>query len=162
MLIIISSLIAVYSSFCNSSCRCEADEGRWVRFLVGLSCKNFSIFSLLFFLCFCPKNPTFHPPLQIVKNQKEIVFEVIVCDSGARGMHQRMDFVRLNKPKCRLDKNESNPDVLKFELHHFACRMILGYAYPAYECYKSVEMNKPEIERLRFWCQYWFVTPRAF
>ena len=35
--------------------------------------------------------------------------------------------------------------------------MILGYAYPAYECYKSVELNKPEIEQLRFWCQYWSV-----
>ncbi|KAK4434613.1 HVA22-like protein i [Sesamum alatum] len=33
--------------------------------------------------------------------------------------------------------------------------LILGYAYPAYECYKSVELNKPDIEQLRFWCQYW-------
>ncbi|PKA59499.1 HVA22-like protein i [Apostasia shenzhenica] len=36
--------------------------------------------------------------------------------------------------------------------------MILGYAYPAYECYKTVEMNKPEIEQLRFWCQYWILV----
>lgn len=40
-----------------------------------------------------------------------------------------------------------------FNLH---CRMIFGYAYPAYECYKSVELNKPDIEQLRFWCQYWY------
>ncbi|KAK4387461.1 HVA22-like protein i [Sesamum angolense] len=33
--------------------------------------------------------------------------------------------------------------------------LIFGYAYPAYECYKSVELNKPDIEQLRFWCQYW-------
>lgn len=36
--------------------------------------------------------------------------------------------------------------------------MILGYAYPAYECYKTVDMNKPEIEQLRFWCQYWILV----
>ncbi|KAF3794918.1 HVA22-like protein i [Nymphaea thermarum] len=33
--------------------------------------------------------------------------------------------------------------------------MLLGYTYPAYECFKTVEKNKPEIEQLRFWCQYW-------
>lgn len=36
--------------------------------------------------------------------------------------------------------------------------MIFGYAYPAYECYKVVEKNKPEIEQLRFWCQYWILV----
>ncbi|KAF6142929.1 hypothetical protein GIB67_003885 [Kingdonia uniflora] len=36
--------------------------------------------------------------------------------------------------------------------------MIFGYAYPAYECYKTVEKNKPEIEHLRFWCQYWILV----
>ncbi|ONK80159.1 uncharacterized protein A4U43_C01F14520 [Asparagus officinalis] len=36
--------------------------------------------------------------------------------------------------------------------------MILGYAYPAYECYKSIELNKPEINQLRFWCQYWILV----
>ncbi|XP_054817923.1 putative HVA22-like protein g [Prosopis cineraria] len=36
--------------------------------------------------------------------------------------------------------------------------MIFGYAYPAYECYKTVEKNKPEIEQLRFWCQYWILV----
>ncbi|KAI7733230.1 hypothetical protein M8C21_006194, partial [Ambrosia artemisiifolia] len=33
----------------------------------------------------------------------------------------------------------------------------LAYAYPAYECYKSVEKNKPDVEQLRFWCQYWII-----
>ena len=37
------------------------------------------------------------------------------------------------------------------------CRLVLGYAYPAYDCYKTVELNRPEIEQLRFWCQYWYV-----
>ncbi|KNA16943.1 hypothetical protein SOVF_084590 [Spinacia oleracea] len=44
---------------------------------------------------------------------------------------------------------------------HFLTRglvMIFGYAYPAYECYKTVERNKPEIEQLRFWCQYWILV----
>ncbi|KAG8377907.1 hypothetical protein BUALT_Bualt08G0082400 [Buddleja alternifolia] len=36
--------------------------------------------------------------------------------------------------------------------------LIFGYAYPAYECYKTVELNKPEIEELRFWCQYWILV----
>ncbi|KAL1534780.1 putative HVA22-like protein g [Salvia divinorum] len=36
--------------------------------------------------------------------------------------------------------------------------MVLGYAYPAYECYKSMELNKPDIEQLRFWCQYWVLV----
>ncbi|KMZ70259.1 Receptor expression-enhancing protein 3 [Zostera marina] len=35
--------------------------------------------------------------------------------------------------------------------------LALGYAYPAYECFKTVEKNKPDIERLRFWCQYWIL-----
>ncbi|KAI3861470.1 hypothetical protein MKW98_000422 [Papaver atlanticum] len=36
--------------------------------------------------------------------------------------------------------------------------MVFGYAYPAYECFKTVEKNKPEIEQLRFWCQYWILV----
>ncbi|CAF2140215.1 unnamed protein product [Brassica napus] len=35
--------------------------------------------------------------------------------------------------------------------------MVFGYAYPAYECFKTVERNKPEIQQLQFWCQYWYV-----
>jgi len=35
--------------------------------------------------------------------------------------------------------------------------MALGYVYPAYECYKIVETNRPDIEQLRFWCQYWII-----
>jgi receptor expression-enhancing protein 1/2/3/4 len=38
-----------------------------------------------------------------------------------------------------------------------SCRLVLGYAYPAYDCYKTVELNRPEVEQLRFWCQYWSV-----
>ncbi|KAK9165207.1 hypothetical protein Scep_000398 [Stephania cephalantha] len=36
--------------------------------------------------------------------------------------------------------------------------MVFGYAYPAYECFKTVEKNKPEIDQLRFWCQYWILV----
>jgi receptor expression-enhancing protein 1/2/3/4 len=35
--------------------------------------------------------------------------------------------------------------------------MLLGYVYPAYECFKIVERKKPELEHLRFWCQYWII-----
>ncbi|XP_016495745.1 putative HVA22-like protein g [Nicotiana tabacum] len=36
--------------------------------------------------------------------------------------------------------------------------LVLGYAYPAFECFKTVEKNKVEIEELRFWCQYWIIV----
>ncbi|XP_022636748.1 putative HVA22-like protein g isoform X2 [Vigna radiata var. radiata] len=36
--------------------------------------------------------------------------------------------------------------------------MVFAYAFPAYECYKAVEKNRPEIEQLRFWCQYWILV----
>ncbi|XXG88515.1 hypothetical protein AAC387_Pa12g0709 [Persea americana] len=36
--------------------------------------------------------------------------------------------------------------------------MVLGYAYPAFECFKTVEKNKADIEQLRFWCQYWIIV----
>ncbi|KAL3702189.1 hypothetical protein R1sor_020211 [Riccia sorocarpa] len=35
--------------------------------------------------------------------------------------------------------------------------MVLGYLYPAYECFKTVEKNRPDMEHLRFWCQYWMI-----
>lgn len=35
--------------------------------------------------------------------------------------------------------------------------MLLGYVYPAYECFKVVEKNRPNLEHLRFWCQYWII-----
>ncbi|XP_071910740.1 putative HVA22-like protein g isoform X1 [Coffea arabica] len=36
--------------------------------------------------------------------------------------------------------------------------LVLGYAYPAFECFKTVEKNKVGIEELRFWCQYWILV----
>lgn len=36
--------------------------------------------------------------------------------------------------------------------------LAFGYAYPAYECYKTVEKNKPDLDGLRFWCQYWILV----
>ncbi|KAM7505024.1 hypothetical protein LguiB_003928 [Lonicera macranthoides] len=36
--------------------------------------------------------------------------------------------------------------------------LILGYAYPALECFKTVEKNRVGIEELRFWCQYWIIV----
>ncbi|KAE9619567.1 hypothetical protein Lal_00009393 [Lupinus albus] len=35
--------------------------------------------------------------------------------------------------------------------------LILGYAYPGYECFKVVEKNRVDIEELRFWCKYWII-----
>ncbi|XP_024012678.1 putative HVA22-like protein g isoform X2 [Eutrema salsugineum] len=35
--------------------------------------------------------------------------------------------------------------------------LLVGYAYPAYGCYKSVEKKKPEIQELRYWCKYWIL-----
>ncbi|XP_031284974.1 HVA22-like protein i [Pistacia vera] len=39
-----------------------------------------------------------------------------------------------------------------------ALLMVFGYAYPAYECFKSVEKKTPEIDQLLFWCQYWILV----
>ncbi|KAJ1394560.1 TB2/DP1/HVA22-related protein [Sesbania bispinosa] len=36
--------------------------------------------------------------------------------------------------------------------------LILGYAYPGFECYKTVENNRVSNEELRFWCQYWIIV----
>ncbi|KAG6505749.1 hypothetical protein ZIOFF_038114 [Zingiber officinale] len=33
--------------------------------------------------------------------------------------------------------------------------LVCGYPYPAYECYKTIELNKQEIRQWRFWCQYY-------
>ncbi|KAK4419440.1 HVA22-like protein j [Sesamum alatum] len=37
-------------------------------------------------------------------------------------------------------------------------RLVLGYAYPAFQCFKTVEKNRVEIPELRFWCQYWIIV----
>ncbi|KAF3434612.1 hypothetical protein FNV43_RR21697 [Rhamnella rubrinervis] len=35
--------------------------------------------------------------------------------------------------------------------------MVFGYAYPAYQCFKTVE-KEPEIEHLLSWCHYWIIV----
>ncbi|CAN8298370.1 unnamed protein product [Cochlearia groenlandica] len=35
--------------------------------------------------------------------------------------------------------------------------LLVGYAYPAYRCYKSVEKKKAEIQELSYWCKYWIL-----
>ncbi|CAL1394924.1 unnamed protein product [Linum trigynum] len=36
--------------------------------------------------------------------------------------------------------------------------LFFGYAYPAFECFKSSEKNKINIEEVKFWCQYWIIV----
>ncbi|KAG0459644.1 hypothetical protein HPP92_022772 [Vanilla planifolia] len=36
--------------------------------------------------------------------------------------------------------------------------LVLGYAYPAFECFKLMEERKIEEEQLLFWCQYWVIV----
>ncbi|KAK3029033.1 hypothetical protein RJ639_040085, partial [Escallonia herrerae] len=36
--------------------------------------------------------------------------------------------------------------------------MAFGYAYPAYNCFKAVEKNEPDVDHLLFWCQYWILV----
>jgi len=38
----------------------------------------------------------------------------------------------------------------------------MGYAYPGFECYKTVEKNKIDMEELRFWCKYWYTQSFSF
>ncbi|KAJ0624309.1 hypothetical protein HanPSC8_Chr01g0036411 [Helianthus annuus] len=35
--------------------------------------------------------------------------------------------------------------------------LILGYAYPAFECFKTIEKHGAGNSELRFWCQYWVI-----
>ncbi|XP_076890743.1 putative HVA22-like protein g [Bidens hawaiensis] len=35
--------------------------------------------------------------------------------------------------------------------------LILGYAYPAFECFKTIEKHDAGNPELRFWCQYWVI-----
>ncbi|KAI3723291.1 hypothetical protein L2E82_34766 [Cichorium intybus] len=36
--------------------------------------------------------------------------------------------------------------------------LILGYAYPAFECFKTIEKQAVGNAELRFWCQYWVIV----
>ncbi|KAM3288332.1 putative HVA22-like protein g [Capsicum chacoense] len=36
--------------------------------------------------------------------------------------------------------------------------LVVGYAYPAFECFKTIEKNKLENDELKFWCQYWIIV----
>ncbi|KAI3747121.1 hypothetical protein L6452_09568 [Arctium lappa] len=36
--------------------------------------------------------------------------------------------------------------------------LILGYAYPALECFKTIEKHGVGNAELRFWCQYWVIV----
>ena len=49
-----------------------------------------------------------------------------------------------------------DPNLLGLDFFALECRLVLGYAYPAYDCYKALELNTPQMEQLRFWCQYWY------
>ncbi|KAH7440918.1 hypothetical protein KP509_03G016100 [Ceratopteris richardii] len=35
--------------------------------------------------------------------------------------------------------------------------MLVGYLYPAYKCFKCVEMNRLDTKQLTFWCKYWII-----
>ncbi|KAL1566116.1 hypothetical protein AAHA92_01759 [Salvia divinorum] len=36
--------------------------------------------------------------------------------------------------------------------------LVFGYAYPAFQCFKTLEKNKITVPELRFWCQYWVIV----
>lgn len=35
--------------------------------------------------------------------------------------------------------------------------LLFGYAFPAFECFRSVEKNKVDVEEIKFWCKYWII-----
>ncbi|ONK57494.1 uncharacterized protein A4U43_C09F1080 [Asparagus officinalis] len=46
-------------------------------------------------------------------------------------------------------------------LNEFVTRVLvlmLGYAYPAFECFKAMEMTQINVGQLHFWCQYWVIV----
>ncbi|XP_064967970.1 putative HVA22-like protein g [Musa acuminata AAA Group] len=36
--------------------------------------------------------------------------------------------------------------------------VVFGYAYPAFECFKTLEQGQGNAQQLRFWCQYWIIV----
>ncbi|KAL1541419.1 putative HVA22-like protein g [Salvia divinorum] len=36
--------------------------------------------------------------------------------------------------------------------------LVFGYAYPAFQCFKTLEKSKVTVPELRFWCQYWILV----
>ncbi|KAI9076386.1 hypothetical protein K1719_028549 [Acacia pycnantha] len=36
--------------------------------------------------------------------------------------------------------------------------LLLGYAYPGFKCYQTIERNRVQNDELRFWCQYWVLV----
>nr|QDL88574.1 HVA22-like isoform X8 [Cymbidium sinense] len=36
--------------------------------------------------------------------------------------------------------------------------LVLGYAYPGFECFKLMEKSRIDVEQLLFWCQYWVIV----
>ncbi|KAL8505161.1 hypothetical protein ACS0TY_016389 [Phlomoides rotata] len=46
-------------------------------------------------------------------------------------------------------------------IEEFISRILIlafGYAYPAFQCFKTIEKNKVGIPELRYWCQYWIIV----
>ncbi|CAA6667616.1 unnamed protein product [Spirodela intermedia] len=35
--------------------------------------------------------------------------------------------------------------------------LLLGYVYPAFECFRAIERKEPKVEQLLFWCRYWVI-----
>ncbi|KAF9597754.1 hypothetical protein IFM89_021508, partial [Coptis chinensis] len=60
-------------------------------------------------------------------------------------------------PRSFLVEIDANKDKMLGDFVIRSLVMVLGYAYPAFECYKTVEKNRVEIEQFRFWCQYWII-----
>ncbi|KAK2983771.1 hypothetical protein RJ640_017174 [Escallonia rubra] len=66
-----------------------------------------------------------------------------------RGTHIVFLFQLLSR--ASVSKKTVHCLLLRFMKH----RMAFGYAYPAYNCFKAVEKNEPDVDHLLFWCQYW-------
>ncbi|XP_078434288.1 putative HVA22-like protein g [Wolffia australiana] len=35
--------------------------------------------------------------------------------------------------------------------------LLLGYVYPAFQCFRAIEQKNPRMEQLLFWCRYWVI-----
>ncbi|XP_022144736.1 HVA22-like protein j [Momordica charantia] len=36
--------------------------------------------------------------------------------------------------------------------------LVIGYAYPAFQCYKSVVKTQIEVQELQYWCKFWIIV----
>ncbi|KAI4370152.1 hypothetical protein MLD38_018529 [Melastoma candidum] len=84
------------------------------------------------------------------------IFLPIFCSFLNSDRLQKIFDLRVSDWGRKPDTGDSSEEMLR----SFVNGLFLlgaGYAYPAFQCFKTLEKNKVKIEELRFWCKYWII-----